>query len=172
MQYDVTITNVTIEGKFKTTGTLDLTSGTWTSTASTDVVTYTLLSNGTSSISKGTTNSISIPAEGGDYLMTIPATSVESFKIKLTFTAKINDVTVTETGKITYDLSSATAPTFEAGKAYTYNFKLGKIQGGTNSTNHTDVEMPTAIVWDVTTSVTTWDAQTATDIAVEPAATE
>jgi hypothetical protein len=172
LQYDVTITDVTIEGKFKTAGTLDLTTGTWSNDPpSGEAITYTLLTGGTSSISKGTTNSISIPAEGGDYLMTIPAKSVESFKITLTFTAKINDVTVTETGKITYDLSSA-GPTFEARKAYTYNFKLGKIQGGTNNTNHTDVEMPNAIVWDVTESVTAWEAQTATDIAVEPAATE
>jgi hypothetical protein len=89
----------------------------------------------------------------------------------LTFTAKNNGVTVTETGKITYDLSSA-GPTFEARKAYTYNFELGKIQGGTNNTNHTVVEMPDAIVWDVKESVTDWEPQTATDISVEPAATE
>jgi hypothetical protein len=171
LQYDVTITDVTIEGKFKTVGTLDLTTGTWSNDDPYKVTTYTLPTEGTSSISKGTANSISIPAEGGNYLMTIPAKSVENFKITLTFTAKNNGVTVTETGKITYDLSSA-GPTFEARKAYTYNFELGKIQGGTNNTNHTVVEMPDAIVWDVKESVTDWEPQTATDISVEPAATE
>lgn len=172
LEYVIEITEVKISGKFIKKGKLDLTkdlSSAWSGDAETTDVDYNLLKSGTVFVPtySSANNTVYIPESTGYYLMTIPSgsTGISDFKISLTFKATSNGFTITNEGRITYTPSDA--PVFAAGKAYTYNFNLGKLYWGINSTGDTEVDMPFGIGWDVNTTVTPWGNPTVTDIAVE-----
>jgi hypothetical protein len=160
----VKVTKVEIIGKFNTSGTLDIskalteTSGNWSSvTTSSSDVTYTIDPTDFS-----ITGASASAKDIEDYVMTIPsATAVDGFKINLYYDVYSSGLVIGSKKMASYPASTATVTsTFEIGKAYTYKFTFGKLQN--SSTDNSDKTF-SEIEFDVSTDVTAWSVQNATD---------